>query len=38
MQAMLALWSPSGLPFDKTAVPDRNTGVKEFLLRYLFES
>jgi hypothetical protein len=38
MQAMLALWSPSGLPFDKTAVPDRNTGVKEFLLRYLFET
>jgi len=35
MQAMLALWSPAGLPFDKTAVPDRNTGVKEFLLRYL---
>jgi hypothetical protein len=38
MQAMLALWSPDGLPFDKGAVPDRNTGVKEFLLRYLFET
>ena len=37
MQAMLALWSPAGLPFDDTAIPERNTGVKEFLLRYLFE-
>jgi len=37
MQAMLALWSPAGLPFDKTTIPDRNTGVKEFLLRYLFQ-
>jgi hypothetical protein len=37
MQAMLALWSPSGLPFEKGAVPDRNTGVKEFLLGYLFD-
>ena len=35
MQAMLALWSPSGLPFDKGTVPDRNTGVKQLLLRYL---
>jgi len=38
MQAMLALWSPSGLPFEKTSIPDRNTRVKEFLLRYLFET
>jgi hypothetical protein len=38
MQAMLALWSPAGLPFDKGALPYRNTGIKEFLLRYLFES
>ncbi len=38
MQAMLALWSPSGLPFDKTDIPDRNTGVKQLLLRYLFET
>jgi hypothetical protein len=37
MQAMLALWSPAGLPFDKTVIPDRNTGIKQFLLRYLFE-
>jgi hypothetical protein len=37
MQAMLALWSPTGLPFDKGTVPDRNTEVKEFLLRYLFD-
>jgi hypothetical protein len=36
MQAMLAFWSPTGLPFDKGAVPDRNTRVKEFLLGYLF--
>jgi hypothetical protein len=35
MQAMLALWSPAGLPFEKTSIPDRNTGVKDFLLRYL---
>jgi hypothetical protein len=37
MQAMLALWSPSGLPFDGGTVPDRNTGVKELLLGYLFD-
>jgi hypothetical protein len=38
MQAMLALWSPAGLPFDKETIPDQNTGVKEFLLRYLFDN
>jgi hypothetical protein len=38
MQATLALWSPSGLPVDKPTIPDRNTGVKDFLLHYLFET
>jgi hypothetical protein len=38
MQAMLALWSPSGLPFDKAAIPDSNTGIKTLLLRYLSET
>jgi hypothetical protein len=38
MQAMLALWSPAGLPFDSSGIPDRNTGVKELLLRYLLET
>jgi len=38
IQAMLSLWSPAGLPFDKRSIPDRNTGVKKFLLRYLFET
>jgi hypothetical protein len=38
MQAMLALWSPSGLPFDKSTIPDRNTEMKEFLLRFLFDN
>jgi hypothetical protein len=37
IQAMLGLWSPLGLPFDRQSIPDRNTGVKNFLLRYLFE-
>jgi hypothetical protein len=36
IQAMLALWAPSGLSFEKTSIPDRNTGVKEFLLHYLY--
>jgi hypothetical protein len=38
IQAMLALWSPVGLPVDRQGIPDHNTGVKNFLLRYLFET
>jgi hypothetical protein len=38
MQALLALWSPAGLDFGKSSIPDRNTGIKGFLLRYLFET
>ncbi len=38
IQAMLALWSPAGLYFDRQSIPDHNTGVKNFLLRYLFET
>lgn len=38
IQAMLGLWSPAGLPFDRQSIPDRNTGVKTFLLRYLFQT
>jgi hypothetical protein len=38
MEAMLALWSPSGLSFETTSIPDRNTGIKDFLLRYLFDA
>jgi len=35
---LLGLWSPAGLPFDRRSIPDRNSGVKTFLLRYLFET
>jgi hypothetical protein len=38
MQAMIGLWSPSGVAFDKTSIPDRNTDLKDFLLRYLQET
>ncbi len=38
IQALLGLWSPAGLPFDRRSIPDGNTGVKAFLLRYLFET
>ncbi len=37
IQAMLGLWSPAGLSWDRDAVPDRNTELKAFLLRYLFQ-
>ncbi len=37
IQALLGLWSPGGLPFAREDIPDRNTGMKDFLLRYLFE-
>ena len=38
IQAMLGLWSPAGLLFNRQSIPDRNTGMKTFLLRYLFET
>jgi predicted AlkP superfamily phosphohydrolase/phosphomutase len=38
IQAMLGLWSPAGLPFDRKSIPDHNTCVKNLLLRYLFET
>jgi hypothetical protein len=38
IQAILGLWSPAGLAFDRQSIPDRNADVKNFLLRYLFET
>ncbi|UCG00101.1 MAG: alkaline phosphatase family protein [Spirochaetaceae bacterium] len=38
MQAMLGLWSPDGLPFDRRSIPKRNTEMKDFLLTYLDET
>ncbi len=38
IQAMLGLWSPAGLAFDRQRIPDHNADVKNFLLRYLFET
>ncbi|MBN2551756.1 MAG: alkaline phosphatase family protein [Spirochaetales bacterium] len=38
IQAMLALWSPSGLPLDRKIIPRQNTDVKDFLLPYLLEA
>jgi hypothetical protein len=37
IQAMLGLWAPGGLPFGKEGIPQRNSAVKPFLLRYLLE-
>ncbi len=37
IQALLGLWSPAGLSRGLDTPPERNTELKDFLLRYLFE-
>ena len=36
-QTLMGLWSRGGLPFAREDIPNRNTELKDFLLRYLFE-